>query len=156
MKRRTFMCLAATGAFTVVARPMLASQLQMDVYKEPTCGCCEAWAKVMADADFNVVLHHGENALADIKLKLRIPEAMKGCHTAVVGDYFFEGHVPLEAVQKIMNERPQSAGLAVPGMPAGSLGMGDDPNASYEVLSLSKPDMKPTLFMRMGRRLSGR
>ncbi|WP_025662527.1 DUF411 domain-containing protein [Rhizobium sp. IBUN] len=151
MKRRTFICMAATGAFTAMARPMFASQLQMDVHKDPTCGCCEAWAKVMSDADFNVVLHHQEKALADIKSKLRIPDAMQGCHTAVVGDYFFEGHVPLEAVQKIIKERPQIAGLAVPGMPAGSLGMGDDPNASYEVFSLSKPDMKPTLFMRKGK-----
>lgn len=147
MKRRTFICLAATGALTAMARPMLASQLQMDFYTEPICGCCEAWAKVMADAAFNVVLHHEEKALADIKSKLRVPDAMQGYHTAVVGDYFFEGDIPLKAVRKIINERPQIAGLAVPGMPAGSPGMGDDPKASCEVYSLSKAHMKPALFM---------
>lgn len=103
----------------------------------------------MADADFNVVVRNED--FTAVKARLGIPENMQGCHTAVVGDYFFEGHVPLQAVQKIMNERQQIAGLAVPGMPAGSLGMGDDPNASYAVYSLSKPDMKPTLFMRMGK-----
>ena len=151
MKRRAFMCLAVTGAFVGVARPMLASQFRMDVYKDPNCGCCETWAKAMSNAGFNVAFHHEENALADIKSKLHIPSTMQGCHTAVVGDYFFEGHVPLEAVEKVMDEKPQIAGLAVPGMPAGSLGMGDDPVVSYEVYSLSKRDMRATLFMHMGK-----
>ncbi|WP_169680366.1 DUF411 domain-containing protein [Rhizobium sp. 57MFTsu3.2] len=149
MKRRAFMCLAATGAVAALTGPARASQVQMDLYKDPSCGCCEAWGRAMADADFNVVVRNED--FTAVKARLGIPENMQGCHTAVVGGYFFEGHVPLEAVQKIMNERPQIAGLAAPGMPAGSLGMGDDPNASYEVYSLSKPDMKPTVFMHMGK-----
>ncbi|MBX4890906.1 DUF411 domain-containing protein [Rhizobium bangladeshense] len=149
MKRRAFMCLAATSAIAAITRPVSASQLRMDVYKDPTCGCCEAWSKAMADADFNVVVRD-EDFMA-MKAKLGIPENMQGCHTAVVGDYFFEGHVPLEAVEKVMSEKPRIAGLAVPGMPAGSLGMGDDPKAAYEVYSLSKPEMTPTMFMRIGK-----
>ena len=148
MKRRTFMCLAATGAIAAVTQPASASQVRMDIYKDPSCSCCEAWARAMADADFNVVVRN-EDFMA-IKSKLGVPENMQGCHTAVVGDYFFEGHVPLEAVEKVLNEKPQFVGLAVPGMPAGSLGMGDDPKAAYEVFSLNKPDMKPSLYMRMG------
>ncbi len=151
MRRRAFICLAATGAFTATTRQIFASQLQMEVYKDPKCGCCETWATAMSNAAFDVVFHHDENAIADIKSKLRIPSAMHGCHTAVVGNYFFEGHVPLEAVEMVMRERPQIAGLAVPGMPAGSLGMGDDPDASYEVYSLSRQDMKPTVLMHVGK-----
>jgi len=65
--------------------------------------------------------------------------------TSSKGDVSFE-----EVVEKVLNEKPQIAGLAVPGMPVGSLGMGDDHKASYEVYSLTKPDMKPSVYMRMG------
>ncbi|OWV96853.1 DUF411 domain-containing protein [Rhizobium sp. R693] len=149
MKRRAFICLAATGAIAVVARPVFASQVRMDVYKDASCSCCGEWARAMTKADFNVVIHE-EGDVAAMKAKLRIPDAMQGCHTAVADGYFFEGHVPLEAVWKVLNERPRIAGLTVPGMPGGSLGMGDDPNPSYDVFSLNKPDMKPSLFMRVG------
>jgi hypothetical protein len=63
---------------------------------------------------------------------------MQGCHTAVVAGYYLEGHVPVDAVKRLMAERPRIAGLAVPGMPAGSLGMGDDPKASYDVYAVNK------------------
>jgi len=142
------MCLVAAGTTAAVTRRASASQARMDIYKDASCGCCGAWAAAMVDADFNVVVR--EEDFMSIKAKLGIPENMQGCHTAVVSDYFFEGHVPLEAVEKVLNEKPSIAGLAVPGMPMGSLGMGDDHQASYEVYSLTKPDMKPSLYMRMG------
>ncbi|MCS3743907.1 MULTISPECIES: DUF411 domain-containing protein [unclassified Rhizobium] len=148
MKRRAFMCLAAAGTIATLTRRASASRARMDIYKDPSCGCCGAWALAMVNADFNVVVR--EDDFMSIKGRLGIPEDMQGCHTAVVGDYFFEGHVPLEAVEKVLNEKPPIAGLAVPGMPVGSLGMGDDHQASYEVYSLTKPDMKPSLYMRMG------
>jgi len=148
MRRRAFMCLVAAGTTAAVTRRASASQARMDIYKDASCGCCGAWAAAMVDADFNVVVR--EEDFMSIKAKLGIPENMQGCHTAVVSDYFFEGHVPLEAVEKVLNEKPSIAGLAVPGMPMGSLGMGDDHQASYEVYSLTKPDMKPSLYMRMG------
>ena len=109
----------------------------MIVYKDPNCGCCEAWANAMSNAGFTVTVKHPDD-LAAIKAKYKIPPEMQGCHTAVSGPYFFEGHVPLEAVETVMSKRPDIAGLAVPGMPAGSLGMGSDPQASYDVYSLSK------------------
>ncbi len=150
MNRRAFMCLAATGAVAALTNPGIASQVRMEVYKDPSCGCCGAWASAMRDADFNVVIHEDE-AVASVKARLGIPASMQGCHTAVTDDYFFEGHVPIEAVEKVLSQRPQLAGLAVPGMPAGSLGMGDDLNASYDVFSLSKGDMRPSVFMRFGK-----
>ncbi|RDJ03001.1 hypothetical protein B5K06_31445 [Rhizobium grahamii] len=137
-----------TGVVAFVARSSTASQVRMDIYKDPDCGCRGAWAAVMVDSDFNVVVR-AEDFIA-IKVKLGIPEKMQGCHTAVVGDYFFEGHVPLGAVERLLNEKSAIAGLAVPGMPRGSLGMGDDPTAAFEVYSLNRPDMEPSLYMRMG------
>ena len=72
---------------------------------------------------------------------------MEACHTAVLDGYLIEGHVPIEAIRKLLSERPDIAGLAVPGMPAGSLGMGDDPQAAYEVYALSRiPGAAPTIF----------
>ena len=123
MRRRAFMCLVAAGTTAAVTRRASASQARMDIYKDASCGCCGAWAAAMVDADFNVVVR--EEDFMSIKAKLGIPENMQGCHTAVVGDYFFEGHVPLEAV--------------------------DDHQASYEVYGLTKPDMKRSLYMRDGR-----
>ncbi|QRM45147.1 DUF411 domain-containing protein [Rhizobium sp. BG4] len=149
MNRRSFICLAVTGLAVFAARSAIASQKQMDVYKDPTCGCCGAWAAAMADADFNVIVHDVDD-LASVKTKYGIPAGLQGCHTAVVGDYVFEGHVPLEAVEKVLSEKPSIAGLAVPGMPAGSLGMGDNPNASYEVYSLGKQGAVPAIYMKIG------
>ncbi len=150
MKCRAFMCMAAAGVVTAFAEPSYASEVRMDIYKDPSCGHCGAWAAAMVDADFNVVVHSEEFMV--IKTRLGIPENMHGCHTAVVGDYFFEGHVPLEAVERVLKEKPQIAGLAVPGTPECSLAAEDDSESVYEVFSLSKPDMRPSLYMRIDAR----
>ena len=137
MKRRRFLCtVAAVGSISLIGVARAAGE-SMIVYKDPNCGCCEAWANAMSNAGFTVTVKHPDD-LAAIKAKYKIPPEMQGCHTAVSGPYFFEGHVPLEAVETVMSKRPDIAGLAVPGMPAGSLGMGSDPQASYDVYSLSK------------------
>lgn len=77
--------------------------------------------------------------LSAIKRRYGVPAAMEGCHTAIVDGYFIEGHVPMEAIERLFRERPEISGLAVPGMPDGSLGMGDDPTiADYDVMSVMK------------------
>lgn len=73
-----------------------------------------------------------------VKQRFAVPADMQGCHTATLEAYFIEGHVPLEAITRLLGERPNIAGLAVPGMPSGSLGMGDDPGASYDVFAVDK------------------
>ncbi|MBY3177616.1 DUF411 domain-containing protein [Rhizobium leguminosarum] len=144
MKRRQFLCSVATlGSISLIGVARAAGE-SMIVYKDPNCGCCEAWANAMSDAGFTVTVKHDDD-LAAIKAKYKIPAEMQGCHTAVSGPYVFEGHVPLEGVETVMSKRPDIAGLAVPGMPAGSLGMGNDPQASYDVYSLSK-DGKAEVF----------
>ena len=71
-------------------------------------------------------------------IQFAVPVDMQGCHTAILAGYYIEGHVPLEAITRLLAERPNIAGLAVPGMPSGSLGMGDDPGASYDVFAVGK------------------
>ena len=146
MKR---LSLAALLVASALATPALAAGgPAMTVFKSPWCGCCEAWAKIMEDAGFTVTIENRED-LDPVKRQAGVPQAMEGCHTAMVDGYFVEGHVPVEAVAKLMSERPDIAGIAVPGMPAGSMGMGDDPNAHYDVLSLAR-DGSSAVFYQAG------
>lgn len=138
MNRRQFVCTAIASLAVARAHPVGASQTRMTVYKDPSCGCCGAWASAMANANFEVDLREVDD-LDAVKRKYGVPQTAEGCHTAVLGPYFIEGHVPLEAVERLRNEVPDILGIAVPGMPLGSLGMGDDPSvASYDVLSVSR------------------
>ena len=121
------------------------------IHKSPWCGCCTAWADAIKKAGYTVTIREHEDPTA-IKRQLGVPEAMEACHTAVVeGDkpYVLEGHVPLEAMKKLFAERPDIRGIAVPGMPAGSLGMGDDPAARYSVFSFGA-DARPAVFYEAG------
>jgi len=138
MRRRDFLFYGIAASTALMIQPASASEGEkMIVYKDPNCGCCHAWANAMTRAGFAVAIENVDD-LDPVKSRFAIPPAMQGCHTAVVAGYFLEGHVPLEAVTRLLAERPDISGLAVPGMPWGSLGMGDDPAASYDVLALGK------------------
>lgn len=92
------------------------------VHKSPTCGCCGAWVEHMRSAGFEVEVRESDD-LDPIKKSLGVPADKASCHTAQVGDYFVEGHVPADDVKRLLAEHPDARGLAVPGMPAGSPGM---------------------------------
>jgi hypothetical protein len=92
------------------------------VYKSPSCGCCTAWVDRMREAGFTVDVRDMEDVGPE-KQRAGVPLHLASCHTARVGDYALEGHVPPDAVLRLLRERPAVAGLAVPGMPAGSPGM---------------------------------
>jgi hypothetical protein len=114
------------------------------VNKDPTCSCCTGWADHLRAEGFPVT----EVAASDLKAvrtRLGVPTELAGCHTAEVGGYVIEGHVPAGAIKGLLGERPAATGLAVPGMPAGSPGMGGEPEI-YEV----------TLFRPGGRTSFGR
>ncbi|WP_082909890.1 DUF411 domain-containing protein [Sinorhizobium glycinis] len=148
MRRRDFLGCTLAGGFVVLlgCRVALANAGRMVIYKDPLCGCCESWTAAMRAAGFAVEVHN-ETDMTAIKHRFSIPADMEACHTAMLDGYLIEGHVPLEAIRKLMAERPDIAGLAVPGMPAGSLGMGDDPQAAYEVYAFSKiRGAAPTVF----------
>ncbi|ASY60038.1 DUF411 domain-containing protein [Sinorhizobium sp. CCBAU 05631] len=146
--RRDFLAgtLACACVVLLGAPTPLAGAVRMVIYKDPGCGCCESWAAAMREAGFAVEVHN-ESDMTAIKRRFAVPPDMAACHTAVLDGYLIEGHVPLEAIRKLLAERPNIPGLAVPGMPVGSLGMGDDPQAAYEVYALSRiPGAAPTIF----------
>lgn len=107
------------------------------VYKTPTCGCCSKWVSHLQEAGFEVEAND-LNDLSSIKAHYGVQRAFSSCHTAVVEGYVVEGHVPAEHVKRLLEERPEVAGITVPGMPIGSPGM-EGPNAQpYDVLSFDK------------------
>jgi len=92
------------------------------VYKSPACGCCLAWAEHMQSSGFPLEMHDVQD-LSAIKAEAGVPAGMGSCHTARVAGYFLEGHVPADDVKRLLSEKPDALGLAVPGMPLGSPGM---------------------------------
>ena len=119
----------------------------VQVYKTPTCGCCVKWVDYLRAEGFTVETTDVQD-LNTIKARFGVPGAMSSCHTAVVGGYVVEGHVPAEDIRRLLAEEPDVAGIAVPGMPIGSPGMeqGDrrDPYATYTF----GPRQEPTVFAR--------
>jgi hypothetical protein len=132
------------------AAPAFAGEGTIVVYKDPSCGCCSAWAEALSGAGFAVELNDRED-LATLKDEMGVPAEMQACHTATIDGYVLEGHVPIEAIQRLTRERPDITGLAVPGMPLGSLGMGEDPQAEYDVYAISKaPSEAARVFQHVG------
>ncbi len=108
--------LAAVGAQAAPAR------LAIKVYKDPSCGCCTAWADRLTAAGFDVTVEARDD-MAALKAKLGVPEALASCHTGVIAGYAIEGHVPPEDIKRLVAKRPAAKGIAVPGMPVNSPGM---------------------------------
>jgi hypothetical protein len=95
----------------------------MTVFRDPSCGCCEAWAEIARKAGYRVDLRDDQDMTA-VKRRLGVPEELASCHTAEVGGMVIEGHVPLEQVARLLRGKPTGIrGIAVPGMPLGSPGM---------------------------------
>lgn len=106
------------------------------VYKSPACGCCSGWVEHLRANGFNVQTHD----LSDVtphKIRLGVPPRLGSCHTALIDGYVIEGHVPAQDIKRLLEERPDIAGLAVPGMPSGSPGMSGPPQR-YDVMSFEK------------------
>ena len=143
--RRQFLAGSASAlVLAALSKPATAAPTVMTVHKDPNCGCCHLWADAMRKAGFDVRLYDVDD-LAPIKARLGVPGDFEGCHTAEMEGYFLEGHVPLSSVRRLLAERTAVKGLAVPGMPSGSLGMGNDPSASYDVVAVPLSG-KPYLF----------
>ena len=106
---------------------------QVEIYKNPYYGCCNKWTEHMQKNGFKVVTHEVDNVPATRK-RLGMPERLGSCHTAKVGNYLLEGHVPAADVRRLLKEKPRALGLAVPGMPPGSPGMDVPKSPPYETL----------------------
>lgn len=117
---------------------MAAGLPSVEVYKTLSCGCCGLWVEHMQQSGFKVNVHNVRD-VTPMRASIGVPDAMASCHTAVVGGYAIEGHVPAADVKRLLRERPKAAGIAVPGMVQGSPGMeqgrGKDP---YNVMLFSK------------------
>ena len=124
---------------TAGLRPFAQSGPAVQVYKDPTCGCCALWVEHLRKAGFTATVTDVEDMTA-LKTKHGVPPRARSCHTAVTGDYVIEGHVPAADVQRLLKERPSVVGIGVPGMPIGSPGMevaGVKPQP-YDVLAFDK------------------
>ena len=139
MNRRHFLFLA-TAATALAAAPALASGEAMQVYKTSGCGCCIGWIKHLERNGFRVTaqdLPHG--TLMQKKLAAGLKPEQTSCHTAEIGGYVVEGHVPAREVKRLLRERPDAVGLSVPDMPVGSPGMEDgDTKEPYDVLLIRR------------------
>ncbi|MSR07147.1 MAG: DUF411 domain-containing protein [Gemmatimonadetes bacterium] len=130
-----FLALAALAA---LARPAGRPQgLAVVVYKSPTCGCCAKWVDYMKAQGYQVTVHDMDD-VDPIKDQQHVPGDLRSCHTALVGGYVIEGHVPADLIQKLIKEKSTLAGLAVPGMVAGSPGMDGGAKEAYDVVSFDK------------------
>ncbi len=104
------------------------------VYKDPNCGCCAAWVAHLRKAGFTVTVND-QLDMQGIKSRLNVPGSLQSCHTARIGEYVVEGHVPAAVIQRLLRERPPVQGAAVPGMPLGSPGMEGGRSQPYQVLT---------------------
>jgi hypothetical protein len=121
LNRRTAALLIASAGLALTSRARGAGA-EITVHKDPNCGCCTGWAQHLTAAGYAVKVVDTADLNA-IKTRLRVPKELAACHTAEVAGYVLEGHVPAEALRKLLTERPQAIGLSVPGMPVGSPGM---------------------------------
>jgi hypothetical protein len=136
--RRTVLGIAAAGMALGLVMPVSAqSPVTLDVYKDPNCGCCGGWVTHLRRHGF-VARVTDTAEMAAIKARLGVPDALVSCHTAQLDSYIFEGHVPAHAIKRLLTEKPDALGLAVPGMPIGSPGMEGGTPETYDVILFGK------------------
>lgn len=123
ISRRSLLGGLAAAPISLSARSVAAQSLpRMTITKDPSCSCCGAWVDHVRRAGFPVEVTESAE-VNRLKIRLGVPQALASCHTAEIGGYVIEGHVPADAIKRLLAERPQAKGLAVPGMPVGSPGM---------------------------------
>jgi len=131
-------------ALTVAALPLAtagatqaAPAPRVEVWQDPACSCCEGWVRHMRAAGFEVTVRQVAD-VRPVKVAMGVDEALWSCHTAVVGGFVIEGHVPASDVRRLLAERPRARGLSAPGMPPSSPGM-DIPGTPYSVILFGAP-----------------
>jgi hypothetical protein len=124
LDRRRFLTILGTAGAALAMGPALAEAglPKVVVSKDPSCGCCSGWVDHLKAAGFPVEVRETPE-INRVKVRLGVPQDLASCHTAEVGGYVVEGHVPADAIKRLLAEKPQAKGLAVPGMPVGSPGM---------------------------------
>ena len=140
LSRRQWLILAS-GYLVAAPLAALAEGIYPDIHvvKNPQCGCCNAWIEILKDKGFNVTTEDRSGSfLTEFKIQSGVPNDMMSCHTASIDGYFIEGHVHASAIKRLIKERPNALGLAVPAMPYGSPGMGPEyEREAYDVYIIS-------------------
>jgi hypothetical protein len=137
LSRRKFVA-GVTGVFVLSVRGRWLAAVTaapITIYKSKSCGCCAKWVDHLRDNGFRTTVHD-EEGMDRLKDQIGIPGPVRSCHTAKAEAYLIEGHVPAADIHRLLSERPEIAGLAVPGMPAGTPGMAEPgQEGGYEVLA---------------------
>lgn len=138
LTRRTFVF--ALSALALSSRAFSQADLPIHVVKDPGCPCCNAWIGHLRDNGFAVSFEERSiEELAAFKRQQGIPDALESCHTATVGGYTIEGHVPAADIRRLLAKAPDAIGLTVPGMPYGSPGMGPETDReAYDVILIGR------------------
>ncbi len=149
LNRRNFLIGAGTLAGMAPFRAVAQSSPEIHVVHDPNCGCCKAWVAILRSDGFEVTTEPSAGTLLmRHKFEKGIPQNMISCHTAQVEGYMIEGHVPTADIRRLLTERPDAIGLAVPDMPFGSPGMGpEDRREAYDVF-LIRRDATTEIFSR--------
>ena len=140
LTRRSMMAAAAGFVVSVPLAGAAQGGPAIHVLKDPNCGCCTAWIEILKEDGFTVTTERSFGTLLiQHKLENGIPQNMTSCHTGEIEGYMIEGHVPVADIRRLLSERPDAVGLAVPGMPYGSPGMGpEDDREAYEVFLIRR------------------
>ena len=120
----------------------------VQLYKSMQCGCCGVYVNYLKNAVGDRIQVTDVTNIAETKNQYHIPKDMESCHTTVIGDYVIEGHVPIEAINKLLSEKPNIVGIAMPGMPSGSPGMPGSKSGDFVIYAIHK-DSSTSEFMRI-------
>ncbi|MZQ90560.1 twin-arginine translocation signal domain-containing protein [Frigidibacter albus] len=141
LSRRGFMVGACAASVAAAVPAVAEARPALHVLRDPNCGCCSAWVEIVQADGFEVTVEESMGtALARYKLDNGIPQEMGSCHTGRIAGYMIEGHVPPADIRRLLEERPDAIGLAVPGMPYGSPGMGPESEREAYVVYLLRHD----------------
>lgn len=148
-RRRLLASAAALATAALLPARASARTPAMHVLKDPACGCCSAWIDILRAAGFEITVEPSDGAaLARYKAEHGIPPGLVSCHTGRIAGYTIEGHVPATEIRRLLRERPDAVGLAVPGMPYGSPGMGPESRREAYAVHLVRRDGSSEVFAR--------
>jgi len=141
MKQKAYFVIAMLALLLVAACTQKPTQSpttkKATLFKSQSCGCCSVYSEYLQRQGFEVEIKD-MTSLAGVKADFGVPASMQSCHTAKVGRYFVEGHVPVEAIQKLLAENPDIAGIALPGMPSGAPGMPGGKDEPWIIFAVGK------------------
>jgi hypothetical protein len=136
--------LTAASTLALMGPAIAAPPPALTLYTTPECGCCDSYADYLRGAGFTVATKP-TNELSEISRKAGVPSELQGCHTAFLDGYVVEGHVPAEAIRKLLADRPAIKGIVLPGMPEGSPGMSGTKAAPFTIYAIPQ-NGNPSVF----------